>query len=152
MLAGGLVKSGEAFGYSPTRRKVEEHSGSDRHPALTPPTLFWYSKCTRNTDRRVNTVVQTHTWHSQDNLSMHENLHEHRQIHRHCRNKDTHKLHEIVKRKKKNTVWVVHSVITAAVKSLEAALDSQTAREEANQAAGTLTIRRPLHFCRAGRL
>lgn len=37
-------------------------------------------------------------------------------------------------------VWVVHSVITAAVKSLEAAPGSQTAHEVVSQAAGTFTI------------
>lgn len=36
--------------------------------------------------------------------------------------------------------WVVHSVITAAVKSLEAAPGSQTAHEVVSQAAGTFTI------------
>lgn len=36
--------------------------------------------------------------------------------------------------------WVVHSVITAAIKSLEAAPGSQTAHEVVSQAAGTFTI------------
>lgn len=68
---------------------------------------------------------------------------------------DNHKLHKIVQRRKKrlkkkdtaNThahtflaFWVVHSVITAAVKSLEAAPGSQTAHEVVSQAAGTFTI------------
>lgn len=69
---------------------------------------------------------------------------------------DNHKLHKIVQRrknrfKKKDTanthahthflaVWVLHSVITAAVKSLEAAPGSQTAHEVVSQAAGTFTI------------
>lgn len=68
---------------------------------------------------------------------------------------DNHKLHKIVQRRKKRfkkkrhckhththflAVWVVHSVITAAVKSLEAAPGSQTAHEVVSQAAGTFTI------------
>lgn len=49
---------------------------------------------------------------------------------RHCKHTHTHFL----------AVWVVHSVITAAVKSLEAAPGSQTAHEVVSQAAGTFTI------------
>lgn len=59
MLAGGLVKSNQAFGFIPTRRKVEEHSASDRHLSLTIPTPFSLLN-TRNPDRHVNTVVETH--------------------------------------------------------------------------------------------
>lgn len=69
------------------------------------------------------------------------------QAHTHCRDRDNHKLPKIVQRRKKKhkhthflAVWVVHSVITAAVKSLEAAPGSQTAHEVVSQAAGMFTV------------
>lgn len=65
MLAGDLVKSNEVFGYSPTGRKVEEHSASDSHLSWTPPTLLSPLNCTTNTDGRVNSCRNAH---------MHKNL------------------------------------------------------------------------------
>lgn len=59
VFTGGLVKSDKAFGCGPMRRKVEEHSTSDRHPSSTPPILFSLLNSHRNADKRVNTAAET---------------------------------------------------------------------------------------------
>lgn len=76
MSAGGLVKSNQAFGFIPTRRKLEEHSASDRHLSLTIPTPFSLLNNTRNPDRRVNTAVETHA-HRKTHKSTNSDRHTH---------------------------------------------------------------------------
>lgn len=113
MLAGGLVKSDKAFGCSPMRRKVQEHSESDRHPSSTPPILFLLLSSPRNADKRVNTVekhTQRHKIHTNAPPAIKSSLHGftcmHAVTHSALWDKSTHKWHVCTgkKKQKKKTV------------------------------------------------